>query len=545
MRRVIVCDLVLLNGKIYTLDKENRVAEAVGVKDGRIVFVGSSREAEKLVGRETKVIDLKGKPVTPGLIDTHSHFALWGLYKAFYVDVSYPHVDSIARMIEVVREFASSKKEGEWIRGRGWNYIYYPEGRPPNRWDLDKATTEHPVVLWHVSGHMLVANSKALEIAGITRETQDPEGGRIDRDENGEPTGILREKEAMDLLVEKMPRFTVDDWMLAIKKATEEWVTEGITAVKDPTIDWATKDIVEAYKRLRERNELRIRVSCLYWVQSIKEFEEIAKKVNTVNDDVLKIPGIKIILDGAITSKTAWMTEDYKGERGNKGLPTLPLDEFYEIVKRSHSMGHQVCVHAIGDRAIEETIKAFEEAQREKPREDARHTIIHCMLPTDEHIERMRRIGLLAEVQTSFIYFLGDAYTGSLEETRLKKLLPVKKMINAGLVVANGADAPVTPFPPRYGIYGAVARKSVKGLDIYRGPECLTPLEAIATYTTHAAKCLFMEDKIGSIENGKYADMVVWEKDFTAINEEEIVENKPVYTIINGEIIYSKNPKQP
>ncbi|MEM4971141.1 MAG: amidohydrolase family protein [Sulfolobales archaeon] len=529
-------DLVIL-GKIYTFAKGAGVAEAMAVRGNKIIYVGSKSGVERYIDSRTTIIDAGWRGVTPGLIDTHAHMAVWGLYKTRYIDLSYPGVDSIKKLVNVVREAAEKKKEGEWILGRGWNQAFYPEGRMPTRWDLDEATTKHPVMLWHTSGHMVVVNSLALEIAGINRDTKSPPGGIIEKDSSGEPTGILAEKPAIEIVERKIPRPDHMEWVEAIRYAMREWVSEGVTAVKDPTSHEYTKEIIEAYRAIRRSGEQLIRVIALYWAQSLEELRRGEGYISGSEDPWLRVPGIKIILDGAISTRTAWISGKYKGLPESSGLPTLDLAEFREMILEALFKGYMISVHAIGDIAIEEVIKAYEDALKRGGRKSIL-TVIHFMLPREDHIGRLKAVGGYAEIQGGFIYFLAEAYRKNLYEDTYRKILPVRRMLDAGLVVCNGSDAPVIPYPPRYGIYSLVSRLDMLGIEVNKG-EAISIAEAFATYTYEASKCLGMEDLIGSIEVGKLADIVIWDRDPLGVRDpRELLEIKPLYTIVDGKIVY-------
>ncbi len=536
----VYADLVILGGSVYTFNARRSVAEAIAIKGGRIIYVGSIDEAKRYVRPGTEIIEAKGRSITPGLIDTHAHLAMWGLYSTRYIDLSYPKVDSIKKLVEVVREGASKRDKGEWILGRGWNHALYPEGRQPSRWDLDQATEAHPVFLWHTSGHMAVANSMALKLAGIDERTRDPVGGVIERDERGVPTGVLVEKPAIDLVARIIPKPSIDEWVEAITYAMKEWVSEGITAVKDPTVHGYSIDIIRAYQEVRRKGSQILRIVALYWAQSLEELRRGYDIVERSRDSWLRVPGIKIILDGALSTKTAWISRDYRDSPGNRGLPTLDIKEFREMVLEASARGYMVSVHAIGDIAIGETIAVYEEAVKRHGASGNIYTVIHFMLPEEDHIHRLRSLGGYAEIQSGFIYFLADAYYKNLDTDMYSRILPLRSMVERGLTICNGSDAPVIPYPPRYGIYAAVSRQSSRGLDINPG-EGIDVEHVLATYTSEAAKCLGMEDLIGSIENGKLADLVVWDRDPMSIGDpKELLEMKPLYTIVEGKIVYRR-----
>lgn len=533
-------DLAILGGRIYTFDAKRSIAEALAIRGGRIVYVGSVDGVKRYLGPGTEIIGAEGLSITPGLIDTHAHLAMWGLYSTRYLDLTYPKIDSIGRLIEAVREEARKRKKGDWIFGRGWNHALYPEGRPPTRWDLDQATDNHPVFLWHTSGHMAVVNSLALKIAGVNESTRDPEGGVIERDERGIPTGVLAEKPAIDLVARVIPKPGLEEWIEAIVYAMKEWVSEGITAVKDPTIHGYSGDIIEAYREVRKRGSQILRIVALCWAQNLEELRACDIIVDRSQDSWLRIPGIKIILDGALSTKTAWISRDYKDSPGNRGLPTLDVNEFREMVLEASSKGYMVGVHAIGDVAIEEVLSIYERAVKIQGTSKGRFTVIHFILPREDHITRLREIGGYAEVQSGFIYFLGDTYYKNLGSEMFEKTLPIRSMVEKGLTVCNGSDTPVIPYSPRYGIYAAVSRQTFKGLKA-NSSEGISVEQALATYTSEAAKCLGMEDLIGSIEQGKLADLVVWDRDPVALRDpRELLEMRPLYTIVGGRVVFRR-----
>lgn len=534
-------NLVVINARVYTFNSRRMMAEAVVIEDGRIVYVGSSESARRAAGRGSDVVDARGKAVTPGLIDTHAHMAMWGIYSTLYLDLSYPLVDSIAKMIQVVSKKAAEIPEGEWIVGRGWNHSLYPEVRPPNRWDLDAAAPRNPVILWHASGHMVVVNSEALRISGIDERTQDPPGGVIQRNERGVPTGLLAEKPAIDLVARHLPRISRDQWERGIEHAMRVWASEGVTAVKDPTVSGASSEVIEAYAALWRRGLLSLRVSALYWAQSLEELSRGRGVLSIAGDPFFKVQGVKIILDGALSTRTAWISRDYRGAPGVRGLPTLDLSEFREMVVAAHDMGYQLSVHAIGDMAIEEVVRSYEISFSKTPGVRRRHTVIHFMLPREDHVERLAKLGGAAEVQAGFLYFLAEAYRRNLDDEALHRLLPLRTMISKGLTVCNGSDSPVIPYPPRYGIYAAVARRSREGLLI--GPsEAISVEQALATYTSEASKCIEMEDLVGVLEPGRLGDLVVWDRDPMSLESlSEILDMKPLHTIVEGRIVYPRD----
>jgi predicted amidohydrolase YtcJ len=535
---VLGADMALIDGKIITLDERGTIAEAVAVKYGRIARVGTTAEVMGLIRDGTDVIDLQGKTVTPGLISTHDHFLEYGLNARFGIDLWYPKVKSISDIVKAVERKVEETPEGEWIIGYGWDENLLEERRPPNRWDLDPVSPKNPVYLGRVY-QMVAVNSLALKIAGVDKGTPDPPYGKIYRDERGEPTGVfLTILPSADPFLAHMPKFNVSQKEEAIKRACMDYNAEGFTAVVDPGVGATDPEDLVAYQRLANRGELTIRVYALYgFVRSVEEAKEAVRRVTVFGDDMFRIGGVKLSLDGGVVPKTAMFYEPYYGEPQNRGRAKWRKEDLMEAVRILHDAGFQCCIHSIGDEAIDWSIDAFEEAMRRNPRPDPRHQVIHIYYPTPEAIERVRRLGLMANVQSVFIHFEGDTYIRNLGEGRGECVKPLKTLIKKGISVGNSQDYPSGPVSAGLGIWAAVTRETRSGRVICP-EERLTVEEALRTYTTWAARHIFMEDRLGSIEVGKYADMVVWNKDPYTIPEHELRELKAIMTMVNGRIVY-------
>ncbi len=542
-------DIVLVNGKIVTLDPEDSIVEAVAIKNGRIVEVGDRKKVEKLMGRRTKVIDLNRRMATPGLIDTHCHIASSGVAINYHIDLSYPKVKSIAHMVKIIERRTEEIQPGEWIEGRGWDEALLDEKRYPTRWDLDPVSPRNPVVLRHTSGHYLSANSYALKLAKIGRETPQPNGGRILKDPaSNEPTGVLKEPAACEQVSRMIPRWTVKQFEEGITMMSHELFKEGITAAKDGGTSGYELEVMSAYKNLVQREEPMVRVYLLWRCRTVESVHQLGAHLTKKPNDMLKMGGIKLFLDGTLMGKTAWTYEEYwnqeKGqlEEENTGYPVISIDAFEELVRTAHNSGYQVCVHAIGDRAVDATLDAFEKALDKNPRRDHRHSIIHAIMLRQEAIDRIMKTGTIIETQSPFLYFLSGGYYRAVRPERLRKVIPLRSFIGNGIIVGNGSDSPVCPFPPRYGLWAACTRKSIGGDEVSKllgAEEKITISEALRTYTIWAAKCLLMEDVIGSIEVGKYADMVIWSQDLYSLPVEDIKDAKVSITILGGKIVYS------
>jgi len=524
-------DMVLINGKIYSMNEGNDVYEALAVKDGKIVFVGSCGDVKSFIGDKTLVIDLNGKPVLPGFIDTHIHFVGVGL-SLMMLDLR--DVKSISEFKDRVKKFAERVKCGKWILGRGWDQDKFVEKRYPNRWDLDEVSPENPVFLRRVCGHIAVVNSAALNIAGIDRNTPDPEGGKIDRDESGEPTGILRES-AMRLVWSKIPPPSIDDYVKAVELACNEALSNGLTTVHFVS---ATPEEIEALQIARSLGKLKIRV-CLYISAEYLDQLSTLRLKRGFGDDFIKINGVKTLVDGSLGARTAALRNPYSDDPKTRGIITLPREKLRDIILKAHNCGLQIAVHAIGDMAVEMVLNVFKEVLSINPASDHRHRIEHASVVSPELIKLMKELNICASVQPRFI--ISDFWAvDRVGVERAKWVYPFKSMLKADVKIAGGSDCPVDPLNPLYQIYSAVTRGKYENIELYNytEDECLTPLEAIKLFTKNAAYIGFEEDVKGSIEVGKFADMVVLSDDPLKVDESVIKDIKVLATFVNGEMVY-------
>ncbi|MEM2026071.1 MAG: amidohydrolase [Desulfurococcaceae archaeon] len=560
----IVADAVLINGKIITMDPADSIVEAVAVKNGKIAARGPNSQVKSLIGPGTLVIDLKGLAATPGLIDSHNHFP--GASSLYVLDVSYINAKSIAEIAEMVGERARALKPGEWILGAGWDEAKLDERRLIYASDLDPVAPRNPVWLTHSSLHFGVANSCALRLAGVTRETPNPDGGIIDRHADGTPTGILRET-AMDLVRRLIPPFTEEQEVEGLKHMCRKLNEEGITAVIDPgmglfeaasdgnTSKW------RRYERLLGEDALTVRVFAL-WLSPRSEAEAQALIENLAalkgrgagSQDLLMVGGVKIFLDGV--PGNAWVYEEWnKGfherDQGNFGAPVIDPEVFRRMVKMYHEAGLHVEVHAVGDRAVDWALKCFLDALWEKPVKGLRHGIIHADAPTDRAIEWMSALqkGFDAGyvyVQPSLMWWLGDYSASYYGPKRSSKYCPLRSYLDRGIIWGSGSDHPVNPSKPWLGVWSSVARRSFLGVygDVFGREQSVDVRTALRSYTLWGAYLMFMEDKIGSIEVGKYADIAVWSKDPYTAPVDELKDIKCLMTMFNGKIVF-KSPDAP
>ena len=484
---------------------EGDVAEALAIRGGRILATGPEKALREFVGSSTRVVDLDGRAVTPGLVNSHDHFLEHGWASAFVVDIRYPRARSIREITALVSEKARVVGRGRWIFANVWDESLLEERRLPTRWDIDPVSPDNPVWLKRVF-EMGVANSRALEAAGITRDTPDPPKGRIDRDGEGEPTGVLRGR-AMDLMAAAFPPQSRDEMEEALRQACRDYLKQGFTTVIEPGI---LAPQVEAYRSLHAKGGLSVRI--LIQIGFLHDEAEVRWALDNYRpgegDDRLSVIGLKFAEDGGVGPRTALMYAHFKGMPGNRGVQLIDGELLKRMTLMAHRAGFQVAIHAIGDRAIDVALDAYEYAQAEEPREDARHQIVHCYFPSEEALRRIVDLGVMVNTQTPFIYWLGESFLEALGGERCSRCMPVRTMLERGIPVGISHDATVTPPLSAIGLYSSVARRTIRGNSIGAG-EAITPYQALRLYTDLAARHCLMEDRIGTIEPGKYADLAV------------------------------------
>ncbi|MEM2957030.1 MAG: amidohydrolase [Candidatus Jordarchaeaceae archaeon] len=528
-------DLCLANGNFITLDPDKPRAEAVAIRDGKIIGVGTNEEMKSLLGDKVKIVDLKGKTVLPGFTDCHIHLLGFG---AMLNMLDLRGVKSIEEIKEKLRKEAQRKSKGAWIVGHGWDDSILAEKRLPTRWDLDQAAPDNPVTLMRICGHISCANSKALELAKITAETESPPGGKIDKDpRTNEPTGIMREAESFMIL--KLVTLEDEDYVSALKLACEKAVAKGITSIHCmPLLDQDQYFQDKAFQTLMMRGELPLRVylqipeSCLSSILNLGFFTGFG-------NHQLKIGAIKIILDGSLGGRTAAMLEPFSDDPENRGIVIYNEKVLRNIVKVAHSENFQLAIHCIGDRAVTVALDALEEALREKPKKDHRHRIEHASVLNEDLIQRMKRLGVVASVQPPFIVSDGRWMLDRVGKERAKYVYPFKRLLEEGIILAAGSDCPVELMDPLLGIQAAVLRQVTPDYTFI--PEQRVSVEqAIRMYTLDAAYASFEEKIKGSIETGKLADLVVLSDDPLKVPADKISEIEVEMTIVGGEIVYSK-----
>jgi len=522
-------DLALLNGKIITVDPADTIAQAVAVKDGLIQAVGTNDEGAALVGEATQVVDLGGKAVTPGLIDAHNHLQVMGLMNSWFVAFLPPEVTNVAEMQARLAEVVAQKPEGEWIQGY---FLVVAEGRLPNRHDLDPVSPDNPVWILQQGGHYGSANSLALEIAGITAATPDPVGGVIERDDSGEPTGVFYNHRAMDLLRRHAPRYTQEMAYNNILSTQPTFAACGVTSFQDNNVRGT--DTVATYLDVGRQGGMILRGAVYYTLEWPEDLERALYEIEHYQDDYMRFAGFKFLLDGQ--ALMAYCHEPHNGVRWD--TPTWEPQSFKDAVRALHDTGLQICVHCVGDAAVDLTLDAFEEAQNANPRPDPRHRIEHCILSTPQATQRIKDLGVVVSTQPQFIRLGGDAYPIMFGEERARRAIVTREWLDAGVVVALGSDAPTTPwYTPQVTLFGAVTRTTFSN-QRFEPDQALTVQEALRAHTEGSAYAAHEEDIKGSIEVGKYADLAVWGEDPCTAPQQRLWQIPIEMTLVGGEIVH-------
>jgi len=529
-------DLVLKNGKIVTMDPDESVAEAVAVKYGRVIAVGGNDDVKGLIGDETEVIDLCGRTVIPGLIDSHGHFVRTGATRMLLVDLSQEAgVRSIADIQARLAERAKETPPGEWVTGYQEDDSKLAEKRHPTRWDLDEACPDHPCIISTVGGHFSMANSLAFESAGVSKDTPDPVGGKFDRDpETGEMTGGLHEAAVGVIRPEGPVEPTREQSYEGAKQILEECASFGLTCVYDTVRKSESRAVLD----LKNRGVLPIRVRMDVSVDHYKELEATGI-YRGLGDDWARICGLKFFFDGAISARTAAVTEEYLNKPGFLGVMATTREIATETIMEAYAAGYRISAHANGDRAIAMYLDIMEEAQAKYPREDPRNRDIHCTVITPELVERIKNLGILPTIFGPYVYYHGDKLLPAFGEERLERMFAARSFLDAGVKIAAHSDHPCAPYPPMMALHGLVNRTTKAGRPIGQSQK-VSVMEALKLYTINAAYQQLDEDKLGSIEPGKLADFVVLGEDILTVSTNRII-NIPIdMTIVGGKIVFNR-----
>lgn len=525
-------ELLIDHANVLTLDPSHPTAEAIGVRDGRIVWVGESEwaKAHLTVGR-TLTVD--GATVAPGFIDAHHHLVLLG-YWLSQIDCSYPTVRTIDEIVGAVQRRAASTPPGEWVQGRGYDDNRLESGRALTRWDLDQASPAHPVYIRHASGHMGVANSYALALGNLSKGVNDPFGGHVFVDDAGEPTGLLQER-AQDLIPLSFVPSSQKELDECIAVAGRAYLAAGVTSGHEAGI--FTKEEFVAFQDAATSGNLALRTYMMLRNNFLEAALALGMRTG-LGDDRLKVGSLKVIGDGSLIGRTAVLSEPFL--EGETGFPLFTQEELDDLVWKAHSAGWQVAIHEVGDHGIDMCLTSIERALARLPRPDHRHRIEHCGVLTEKLISRIAALGVIPVSQPPFILEYGDGFLRHLGKDRCQLTYPLRSLLSADIPVAGSSDSPVCSYQPLVGMKVCLTESTTGGADFAPG-ERVTVDEALTMYTKNGAYAAFEEDRKGSISPGKYADMVVLGAD-PHTTPAELLDTIPVLATIQGGSIVYESP---
>jgi predicted amidohydrolase YtcJ len=534
-------DLILSNGRLYTLDDKDTRTQAVAIKEGRIIAVGGGAQVEGLAGRGTVKIDLGGSTVIPGIFDSHNHLLEVG---AKLSTIRLDECQSQQEMMELVRARAEVTEPGVWIIGQGWNEGLFADGRLPTRHDIDPATSEHPVILMRFFNTDLL-NTYALRMAGINRNTPDPDGGKIERDADGEPNGLLRAS-AKSLVRSLLPKPTMDDMKEYLQLACAEMHGFGITSVVEPGL---RPEEIRAYQSFYEDGELTVRVNLMPSWHGFHDDEDEttldhrARELGIysgLGDAWLRIGALKMAIDGGTTPHTAFMYEPYEGDTELVAFNRLPLDALQRYFRTAQKLGWDVGIHCCGDHAQDMAVDTFAQVAREVPRPYARHSIIHGYFPTPWALEQMAAYNIAAVLQPTFIYWEGELLFRDVGARRANNYKPARKYLDHDVVITSSSDVTSTVSAnPFVSLYALVTRKNRLGQEI-APHEAISRKEALRSFTVAGTWLTREEDLKGTIELGKVADLAVLDRDYFTVPDEEIKDIQVNMTILNGKVVWER-----
>ena len=521
-------DLVLHNGKVLTIDNNFSIQSAIAINDGKVVITGD--ESILAQYKASKIVDLNGKTLMPGFNDSHTHIS--GNPRR-YIDLS--DTTSILEMQSLVRDKANALGPGEWITGYGWSEDELAEQRKPTRYDLDDAAPNNPVVLTRAGAHSAVGSSMALAAAGITAQTPDPEGGVIEHEDSGEPNGIIRERH--NLLLDLVPPSSEEEMIASLEVNLNQLLAKGITSITDAQ---KTPAEYQRWQTLYAQAQLPLpRAALQFEWQDPDAIRALKKRVGEGNDR-LKIGPIKIFVDGGFTGPAAYTIEPYRNQATYRGYLNMPESELVSQINEIHDKGWQMGIHAIGDAAIQLVVDTLADTLTRAPKADHRHYLNHfSMRPPEATMKKMAEHNIHITQQANFTYTLEGRYAENLDGFRLAHNNPINSPMAHGIVVALSSD--ILPIGPMVGLYAAVTRKGMSG-KVYGPDEAISIGQALRAYTQIGAFINFDEDIKGTLEPGKYADMIVLSDDILNIDAEQILEVEVLQTYMNGELVFAKAP---
>ncbi len=543
-------DVIFINANIYTgvVDTSSfhsvERAEAMAVRDGRVEAVGRNDEIVKLKGPSTEVIDLGGHFVMPGFNDAHVHLANAGFQR---LTVDLLGVKSLTEFRDRIRARVENAAPNEWIVGGGWDQTLWPVKELPSRWDIDEVTTDHPVFLERVDGHIAVANTRALQLASITVASKDPAGGKIDRDTTGQATGILRET-ARQAVTAVIPKPNHDRRRQAIEAGLQDLARSGVTSVQDNSDYQDSKLAWDDFQILEEiEHEGKLTARITEWLNFNDPLTVLQehRSAHPQSDHLLHTGMLKGFMDGSLGSRTAALIDPYADDAASFGLPQYQQDELTRMTKERANAGFQIGFHAIGDKGVQMALDAFAAAEKDYagPTDhvgvpDFRFRIEHAQVTTPLQIAKFKELKVIASMQPSHVLTDMNWAEARLGPKRAAYSYAWAAFLKKGVVLAFGTDYPVEPVAPFRGLYAAVTRKSEDGKKEYYPEQKLTMEQAIAAYTTGSAFAEFAEKDKGTLAPGMLADLIVLDTDITSVPPEKVLATKVLRTVLGGKTVY-------
>ncbi|MHA1993552.1 MAG: amidohydrolase [Candidatus Hodarchaeales archaeon] len=530
-------DLILYNGNIITLDKDNSKVNAVATKFGRILVLGSNQVVLKTKGEETKLVDLNGQTVIPGLIDSHCHMIASGIARLVYVDLSEEAgVHSIKDLQNRLKKKVEETPENEWIFGYQEDDAKLIENRHPTKYELDEVSVNHPILVTTVGGHFWITNSKAFKMANVTKETPDPVGGKFDRDpKSGELIGGIHEKALEIIRDSEDPSYTREIARKGALQILKECASLGLTCIYD-TVD---STHIRAVLDLKNLGKLPIRVRMDANIEYCDELDTLGI-YRGFGDEWLRLCGLKYFFDGAISARTAAVSEPYLNKPDFYGVMATTREIATDILTSAYEKGFRISAHTNGDRAITLYLDIMESLQSKFPRDDPRNRDIHCTVVNPEIIARIKKLGILPTIFGPYPYYHGDKLIPAFGEDRLEWMFAARSFLQAEVMISAHSDHPCAPNPPLMAIHSLVNRRTTTGRPIGQSQK-ISVLDALRLYTINAAYHSFDEESMGSIEEGKLADFVVLNDNILKI-ETDLIKNISVeMTIVGGKIVYEKS----
>jgi predicted amidohydrolase YtcJ len=522
-------DTIVQNANVITIDPRRPGAEALAIRDGKFVAVGSNDDMTGLVGPRTQVMDLAGLTVLPGFIDAHIHVLSSGIRHVMSADCDQR---TIAAIQNELRVRARDIPAGEWVQGFKFDDTKTAENRFLHCHDLDAVSTEHPVLVSHRAGHVYYLNSKALDMAGFTRDTPDPPGGRLGRDAaTGDLDGVVYER-AIEPVRSLLPPVTPAVRRDGLRLISGMLTKVGLTSVHDAMV---SNDDLRTYQEGRDSGDLALRVYMLMHRDHFASLRDAGLRTG-FGDECLRIGGIKMVSDGAIASRTAYLSQPYVGSEDEHGILAMGPEETEERVMEMHRAGFQVCIHSNGDLAIDMVLTAYEKAQAAYPRADARHRIEHCTLINPDLLRRMKDLECVATPFCTYVYYHGEkmAFYG---EDRLEWMFAQRSFLDYGIVGTGATDYPPGPYEPLLGIQSCVTRTGSDGR-VWGASQKVSVEEALKIYTLNGAYASFEENIKGSIEVGKLADLVVLGADPAEVDPMTIKDIPVLRTVVDGVTVH-------